>query len=162
MKLQFETLKEAHRSIVMDIFNTHIELGTAAYPEAPLPLSVFDNFLTLTRGYPAYVLKLGEKPVGFCFLSALNPHSTFNSAALVTYFIAPEYTGRGLGKQALVQLEKEAKRNNITTLLANISSKNQQSLNFHEKNGFAHCGTFKNVGNKQGQTFHMVWMQKEL
>jgi phosphinothricin acetyltransferase len=67
-----------------------------------------------------------------------------------------------IGQASPDAIEKKAKRNNINTLLANISSKNQQSLNFHGKNGFAHCGTFKNVGNKQGQTFHMVWMQKDL
>jgi phosphinothricin acetyltransferase len=50
----------------------------------------------------------------------------------------------------------------ITSLLANISSRNRQSLEFHLRNGFRECGRFLKVGHKFGEAFDVVWMQKQL
>jgi phosphinothricin acetyltransferase len=50
----------------------------------------------------------------------------------------------------------------INSLLANISSRNRQSLEFHRKNGFRECARFPKVGRKFGEDFDAVWMQKQL
>jgi len=50
----------------------------------------------------------------------------------------------------------------ITNILANISSLNSRSIDFHKKNGFVECGRFKNVGRKKEQLFDTVSMQKML
>lgn len=91
-----------------------------------------------------------------------NPMPTFSRTAEVTYFIHPDYTGKGLGKKLLGFLEKGAVEKGITNILANISSLNPRSIDFHKKNGFVECGRFKNVGRKKGQLFDTVWMQKVL
>ncbi|MFH1776033.1 MAG: GNAT family N-acetyltransferase, partial [Candidatus Omnitrophota bacterium] len=79
-----------------------------------------------------------------------------------TYFLLPEFTRKGIGKKILEFLIQEAQKKNIDTLLANISSFNEQSIKFHEKMGFSHCGSFKRVGRKFGKNFDVVWMQKLL
>jgi phosphinothricin acetyltransferase len=50
----------------------------------------------------------------------------------------------------------------MKSLLANVSSRNEASLNFHLKNGFVECGRFKDVGTKFGEYFDVVWLQKFL
>ena len=67
-----------------------------------------------------------------------------------------------MGKKLLGFLEKGAVEKGITNILANISSLNPRSIDFHKKNGFVECGRFKNVGRKKGQLFDTVWMQKVL
>ena len=59
-------------------------------------------------------------------------------------------------------LEKGAIEKGITNILANISSLNPRSIEFHQKNGFIECGRFKKVGKKNGKEFDTVWMQKML
>ena len=59
-------------------------------------------------------------------------------------------------------LETEGMKKGITNILANISSLNPRSIDFHKKNGFIECGRFKNVGRKKGHLFDTVWMQKAL
>ena len=95
-------------------------------------------------------------------LRTYNPMPAFARTAEVTYFIHPDYTGKGLGKMLLDFLEKGAGEKNITNFMANISSLNPGSIRFHQKNGFVECGRFKNIGMKNGQEFDTVWMQKKL
>lgn len=148
---------------VMDIFNFYVENTFAAYPEDRLPYQAFDMFLKMSDGFPSGTIKdQNGKIVGFGMLRSHNPMPTFSQTAEVTYFIHPDHTGKGLGKMLLDSLEKGAIDKGITTILANISSNNPNSIRFHEKNGFIECGRFRRVGRKMGEEFDTVWMQRML
>lgn len=162
MEILFERMEVEHGKEVMDVFNYYIENSFAAYPDSRLPYEFYGRLLEMTRNYPAYVMIDNEIVVGFCFLHAYNPFPTFRKTAEISYFIKPEKVGKGIGKRALELLEREARKLGITILLANISSINAQSMLFHEKNGFKECGRFYGIGEKKGQSFDQVWMQKGL
>ncbi len=97
---------------------------------------------------------------GFAFLKRYHAYPAFNSVAEVGYFILPEYIRKGLGKRLLDRLENEARALGVDTLLANISSHNQPSLDFHGRRGFRECGRFQRISRKFGQDVDIVWMQK--
>ncbi|MDD4050440.1 MAG: GNAT family N-acetyltransferase [candidate division Zixibacteria bacterium] len=78
----------------------------------------------------------------------------------ITYFILPEFTGRGIGVELLGRLTEEAKARGIDTLLGSISSLNEGSLRFHLRHGFVECGRFRRIGRKQGRDFDVIWVQK--
>jgi phosphinothricin acetyltransferase len=160
--ISFEPLSARNGQEVMNIFNYFIENSFAAYPDKVLPGSFFDRLLEMTRGYPAYTIQRAGKTVGFCFLRAYSPHSTFSATAEITYFIHPDHTGQGLGSMALMRLEGDARLMGIQVILASISSINGQSLAFHRRHGFRECGRFGAIGIKRGQPFDVVWMQKEI
>lgn len=100
--------------------------------------------------------------VGFCSLKPFIPFSTFKETAEISYFIEPSEVGKGAGSQALNLLEAKGREIGIRQILASISSLNEQSLNFHNKNGFRECGKFKNVILKKNIHFDIIWMQKEI
>jgi phosphinothricin acetyltransferase len=164
MNLRFDEMTKEHAKEAIDIFNYYITQSFAAYPEAIVPYEFFNKFLELTKGYPAFVIKNddSEKVVGFCFLRAYNPFPVFRETAEITYFIKHSEVGKGIGRQALQKLEDEAKKIGIKTILADISSENIQSIQFHRKNGFQECGRFHNVGKKKGKQFDVIWMEKTL
>jgi len=164
MNVRFEAMAEKHGAEVMDIFNYYVEHGFSAYPETRLPERFFDKFLEITKGYPAFVMvdASSQKVIGFCFLRAYNPFPAFKKTAEISYFIKPDYTGKGLGTMALKKLEREAKNTGVKVILASISSKNEQSLVFHKRNVFFECGKFRGIGEKKCITFDVVWMQKDL
>jgi phosphinothricin acetyltransferase len=157
-------MTEKHGREVMDIFNYYVENSFAAYPEQKLPYEFFGKFLEMTRGYPAYVIKNNAdgKVIGFCFLRAYNPMPIFRETAEISYFLDKDEAGKGIGKDALGLLEREGRKMGIKYILANISSRNDQSLHFHQKNGFIECGRFLNIGRKSGKDFDVVWMEKEI
>lgn len=159
---KLEPLTTAHSAAVMAIFNYYIEHSFAAYLEKPLPVEFFPAMLEKTAGYPAYAIQeeATAKTVGFCYLKPYHPFPTFKETAEITYFIAPEHVGKGVGKLALDALELDGRNRGIKHILASISSLNEQSLAFHRKNGFSQCGCFKEIGIKNSTPFDMVWMEK--
>ena len=163
MEYSLSEIAAEDREEIIDIFNYYVENSFAAFPENRLPYQAFDMFLHMSKGFPTGSIKdKNGMIVGFGMLRAHNPMPAFSQTAEVTYFIHPDHTGKGLGKILLEFLEREGRERGITTLLANISSLNAGSINFHKKNGFIERGRFKEVGKKNGQLFDTVWMQKTL
>lgn len=164
MDLIFDVMTKKYEKEVIDIFNYYVENSFAAYPESKLPYEYFKKFLEITKGYPAFVIKKKdtEKVIGFCFLRSYNSFPVFKESAEITYFLEKNELGKGIGRKALNKLEEEAKKIGIYRLLADISSKNIPSIQFHKTNGFKECGRFHNVGKKNGIFFDVVWMEKKL
>lgn len=164
MELGFEPLSEKHGASVMEIFNYYIEHSFAAYPESPLPYPFFSKLMEMNHGYPAYAMvdRETERVIGFCMLRPYNPLPTFRETAEVTYFIEEKYVGQGIGKATLAWLEEVALAKGIRNLLANISSRNEQSIRFHQRQGFIECGRLMGIGKKHGEVFDVVWMEKKL
>jgi phosphinothricin acetyltransferase len=158
-----QPLTADHRQAVIDIFNHYVTDSFAAYPETPVPYQFFDMFLSIADHYPAVVAADEQGQVlGFALLRPFNPMPAFKHSAEITYFIAPDHTGRGLGSRLLAHLEGEASARGIDNLLADISSLNPGSIAFHQRHGFTQCGRFEGVGLKFGRDFDQVWMQKRL
>jgi L-amino acid N-acyltransferase YncA len=159
----FAEMSAIHRQAVIDIFNYFIKESHAAFLGEPVDYPFFDHFLKMAHGYPTLVVKTDAGPVvGFGFMRPHYSGDSFKRAAQVTYFILPEYTRQGLGTALLDFFVGEARKMKINSLLANISSRNRQSLEFHRKNGFRECARFPKVGHKFGEDFDVVWMQKQL
>jgi L-amino acid N-acyltransferase YncA len=163
MKFHLEPISPKDREAVIDIFNHYVENSFAAYPESKVPYEFFDVLLKMAEGYPTVVARDEDgRIMGFGMLRAHNPMPTFSHTAEVTYFIKPEYTGKGLGTSMLQHLIEKGKEANITSVLANISSLNEGSIAFHEKHGFKECGRFHGICTKRGRAFDVVWMQRML
>jgi phosphinothricin acetyltransferase len=164
MSYRLEPMAEPHRKQVVDLYNHYVETSFAAYPETSAPYALFDRFLAITRGYPALVAtseRTGEV-VGFAFLHPYHPATSFNRTAEITYFLSPAHTRQGLGTLFLQSLEEAARPLGVDCLLANVSSRNEASLEFHRKQGFVECGRFREIGRKRGEDFDIVWFQKRL
>ncbi len=160
MKYSIGPMGDEHRQQVIAIYNYFIERTFAAYPRTSVDDSMFDRFLALTHDYPALVVKNQDsRVVGFAFLQAYHPADSFQKTAVATYFILPEHTRKGIGSLILKRLIKGARKRDISVILANISSLNPESIEFHRKNGFIECGRFEGIGIKAGRTFGVVWMQ---
>lgn len=151
------------RDEIVDLFNYYVRTGFAAFPEDPVPYEFFDLLMQATHSLPAVTARNRDGTLaGFGMLRHHNALRAFSHTAEVTYFVRPESTGRGLGTAMLSHLESEAKKRGISVLLAQISSCNEGSIQFHLKNGFLEVGRFLAVGMKNGMLFDTVWMEKQL
>ena len=152
--------QETDRDRIIEIFNYYITHGFSAYPDAPVPALFFD---VLREGAHAfYTVELGEFTVGFGIMKPFLPFDTFKRTATVSYFVLPGHTRSGAGTLLISAFIRDAKQMGIGVLLASISSKNKESIQFHNKQGFVECGRLKNVGYKFGELFDVIWMEKEL
>lgn len=163
MEFTVVPLSEEDREPVIDIFNYYVENSFAAFLEQKLPYEAFGMLVNLSQGFPAGAIRdPSGRTVGFGLLRFHNAMPAFSRTAEATYFIHPDYTGRGLGTLLLEFLTQIAAAQGVTNILASISSLNPGSIQFHKKNGFRQCGRFKKVGEKKGRRFDTVWMQKML
>lgn len=158
----FVDLCPVHEIPVMEIFNYYVLNSYAAYPDKKLPYSYFNEFLNMTKGYPAKVVEYESKIIGFGFLRPYKPFSTFRTTAEITYFIDHNFKGQGLGSQMLAILEDEGQKMGIKAIFASIVSLNAESLIFHQHKGFKQVGLLTEIGNKMGKAFDIIWMKKLL
>ena len=151
------------RKPVIDIFNHYIESSFAAYLDQPVPYGFFDTLMHLCGDLPSFAARndAGEL-VGFGLLRPYHPSAVFAKTAEITYFLRLGETGNGIGRKLLDALLSAARERGLTSILASVSSANEGSIRFHEKNGFVRCGSFCRIGEKKGRTFDVVYLQKVL
>jgi phosphinothricin acetyltransferase len=151
---------DSDRDAVIEVFNHYAKTSYAAYPEMPVNERFFSFLREGTLAF--YVLEKKARVVGFGLLRPVLPFPAFMATGMLTYFILPECTGKGLGSRLLERLTEEAERMGMTSLVANMASRNEVSISFHTRHGFAEVGRLHNAGKKFGEPFDVVWMQKEL
>jgi len=152
---------------MLEVFNYYVENSFAAYIETPVGPEFFQAIQSEkeqneNEHFPFYVIEEMGKIIGIGTLRPYFPFPNFRHTGVVSYFILPGYTRKGLGSGMLDKLYAEASEKKMKSLLANVSSKNEASLNFHLKHGFIECGKFRGVGTKFGKYFDIVWLQKFL
>jgi L-amino acid N-acyltransferase YncA len=152
---------------MLEIFNYYIDNSFAAYLETPVGPEFIQTFHdkgepNKSEHFPFYVIEEDNRVIGIGTLRPYLPFPNFHHTGVVSYFILPEYTRKGLGGKLLDVLCQDAKNKQMKSILVNVSSKNQASLNFHLNHGFVECGRFKAAGTKFGKYFDIVWFQKFL
>jgi L-amino acid N-acyltransferase YncA len=161
MEYYIRKVSENDKNAVINIYNYFIENSYTTYLEKTLDYSFFEALSEMSIGGSFYVVDTSDKEiVGFALLKKYEKVDCFKRAAEVSYFILPKHTGKGLGTKLFSRLIDDARMMGIDTLLASVSSLNEESLEFHKRIGFAECGRLKNVGKKMGMDFDVVWMQK--
>jgi L-amino acid N-acyltransferase YncA len=163
MNITLAPMTSEDREQVVDIFNYYVENTFAAYPDQKVPYDFFDVLLNMCQGYPSVTARDAEgNVVGFGMLRPYNTVPSFSGTAEITYFVKQEFTRKGIGKKLLEYLIAAGRGNNLTSILASVSSLNEGSLKFHVKNGFTECGRFRDVGRKKGRAFEVVYFQRKL
>ncbi|MEW6116489.1 MAG: N-acetyltransferase family protein [Nitrospirota bacterium] len=161
MEFSIRRVRESDGSKIIGIFNYHAGNSLAAYPVETATLHLFDQLRETTCGTSFYVIEKDQSEVvGFGLLKEHHPSAAFCRTADLAYLISPGFRNQGLGSMLFDVLINDAKKMKIVTLLAGISSLDEESITFHRKKGFGECGRFKKVGIKHGKEFDVVWMQK--
>jgi L-amino acid N-acyltransferase YncA len=153
-------VQESDRDGIIAIFNHYAATSYAAYPEIPVNDRFFEFLREGTLMF--YVLEKASHIVGFGLLKPVLPFPAFMRTGMLTYFLKPEFTGHGLGNMLLDRLTSDALKMGMTSLVANMASKNIPSIHFHVRNGFTEVGRLQNAGMKFDEQFDVVWMQKML
>lgn len=111
---------------------------------------------------PLYVLKEQGKVVGWVSFKSFYGRPAYDQTVEVAVYLCESVRGRGLGKQCLQFIEQQARRLQISSLVAFIFSHNIVSLKLFEKAGFIKWGELPQVAKMDGQLYSLTILGKSL
>lgn len=148
---------------ILDIYNKYISTSTATFEEAPLTLGIFaERVNRIAKSYPFLVAEENGKIVGYAYLDKFNERSAYRITADLSIYLDPDFTGHGLGRKLLSELESMGKKIGITQIISLVTDENAVSRAFHLACGFREAGTLENVGIKFGRKLGVTYFQKSL
>lgn len=103
-----------------------------------------------------------QKILGYATSSAFRPKPAYTTSVEVTVYLAPHATGRGVGTRLYEALFESLAGEDLHRAYAGIAQPNEASARLHERFGFRHVGTYREVGRKFDRYWDVAWYEKEL
>jgi L-amino acid N-acyltransferase YncA len=115
------------------------------------------------RGLPFLVAKDGDRVLGYAHASPWRPKPAYRRSVEDSIYLAPEATGRGLGKALLDRLLRECRGYVVVAVIATGGAdEGAASVALHRSFGFQDAGRLRNVGYKHDRWLDTVLMQLDL
>ncbi|MFD4653723.1 GNAT family N-acetyltransferase [Streptomyces sp. NBC_01474] len=148
---------------VLAIRNHAIEHGTALWTDTPQSRDEGAAWLGahLERS-SAYVAERGGAVVGFGVYGPWKDYSGFRHTIENSVYVTEGHHGHGIGSALLGTLVTSATTAGLHVMIAGIEAGNTPSVRLHERHGFKHAGTVREVGTKFGRWLDLTLMRLQL
>ncbi|MEU4082752.1 GNAT family N-acetyltransferase [Streptomyces aureus] len=100
--------------------------------------------------------------LGYATSSAFRAKPAYATSVEVTVYVAPDAGRRGIGTLLYEALFSALAGEDLHRAYAGIALPNEGSVRLHERFGFRHVGTYREVGRKFGRYWDVAWYEKEL
>jgi len=112
--------------------------------------------------HPWLVAEDDGRILGYAASSPFRTRPAYRWTVETGIYLAPDATGRGLGRQLLSPLLEMLERQGYVAAIGAIALPNDASVALHEKLGFTHTGTYRGVGFKLGEWLDVGLWEKDL
>ena len=96
---------------------------------------------------------------GYIALNKWSERKAYDITAEVSFYVKPEFQGKGIGKKLLSTAIKFAEESKLVSLISRITEGNDQSIHLHKMAGFETIGVMKKAGIKFGKLLDVTLMQ---
>ncbi|MDU4959369.1 MAG: GNAT family N-acetyltransferase [Sporomusaceae bacterium] len=157
-------IKDRHLDAVHAIYSHYVLHSSATFHIQPPTLEQMRAmvFFNNDRHQTFVIVDDSEAVCGYVLTASHKAREAYDQTAEVTIYLHPDYSGRGLGSQALRHIEAFARTQGLHVLVATICGGNQASIRLFERNGYEQCAHYKEVGKKFGQWLDIIACQKIL
>jgi phosphinothricin acetyltransferase len=115
------------------------------------------------RGLPFVVCECDGEVAGYAYAAPWRAKPAYRHTVESTIYLAPDRTGRGLGRRLLRALQEDCALSGAEQMIAVIAdSGNPASVALHRACGFIDAGRLRNVGRKHGRLIDTLLMQHGL
>jgi len=152
---------DADQQAILDIYNDAVLHSSATFD---LETRTWEGqqlwFEEHRPPYAVFVATIGDTLAGWGSLSRFRPRPGYRFTAEDSIYVQQDFRGRGIGAALLELLVDAAYRGRFHSVMALIDGDNAVSIRIHERFGFRHVGTFREVGFKFGRWLDVVHMQR--
>ncbi|CDO68705.1 hypothetical protein BN946_scf184652.g32 [Trametes cinnabarina] len=169
MKLTIRNATDDDLNAILDIYNDQILNGTATFHTQIQTLEERVQWLTNLRAenYPCIVAEVtddesgSKQTVGWANLWHYNMRQAYDGSAELSLYVHHAFRGKGIGERLLQGLLEETRKqgSRFHTIIALVTTENERTINFWQKQGFMHCGTLREVGYKFGRWLDVAYLQ---
>jgi phosphinothricin acetyltransferase len=136
---------------IVAIYNHYVEhsvvtfdVTPATVPERRLWFEAFDD------EHPCYVYEDATGVVAHAYYTQLRAKPAYRRSKELTVYVAPEKTGKGIGKALYTELIAHARGRDVHALIGVLGGDNPASVALHRHFGFVLVGHLREVGFKLG------------
>jgi L-amino acid N-acyltransferase len=154
--------QQRHAAQILSIFNEAIVNSTALYDYKPrTPEMMQAWFEAKAKGsFPVIGVEGdGGELMGFASFGTFRAFPAYKYTAEHSVYVDTRFRGRGVGRRLLEAVIEAARAQDYHVLIGAIDASNQPSRVLHERLGFTHCGTLRQVGFKFGRWLDLVFYQ---
>ena len=146
---------------VAEIYNRFIAESVVTFEEQPVSTDEMRKRVTdvAAAGHPWLVAEIDGTVAGYAYAKSWHTRSAYRLTLESTIYLAPEFSGRGLGTRLYEALITAARDIPCHSLVGCIALPNPASIALHEKLGFRPVGIFKEVGWKFGRWIDVGYWQ---
>lgn len=100
--------------------------------------------------------------LGYATSSPFRPKPAYATSVETTVYVAPGAGRRGIGTLLYKTLFEALAGEDLHRAYAGVAQPNDASARLHERFGFRHVGTYREVGRKFGRWWDVAWYEKPL
>lgn len=152
--MKTRTAREEDLPALLAIYNYEVEHGVATFDINSKTLEQRRPWLLAHNeaNHPLIVAEEDGRAVGYASLSPYREKEAYAATVELSLYIDKDYRRRGIAGKLLEEILSMARqREDIHTVVSVITGGNEASIRLHEKAGFTHCGTIREVGVKFGK-----------
>ncbi|GAA3499900.1 GNAT family N-acetyltransferase [Streptomyces prasinosporus] len=113
------------------------------------------RLMVATGGAPRRIL-------GYATSGPFRAKPAYATSVETTVYVAPDAGRRGIGTLLYGALFEALAGEDLHRAYAGVAQPNEASARLHERFGFRHVGTYREVGRKFGRWWDVAWYEKEL
>jgi L-amino acid N-acyltransferase YncA len=150
---------------IAGIFARYVTNSVATFEEVPPTEAHWRRRLDdlAARPLPFLVAEVGGRVVGYAYASPWRKSPAYRHTVEDTVYLAPEWTGKGLGRLLLARLLAECARAGMRQVIAVIADTGDPtSAALHYACGFVDAGRLRAVGHKHGRWVDTLLLQHDL
>ena len=152
-----------HGKAILALFNDAITNSTALYEyQLRTPTDIEQWFKKKSQdNFPVIGIESSIGTLmGFASYGQFRPYPANRFTVEQAVYVSAEHQGKGVGKALLEQLIIIAEQQKMHVIIAAIDDTNKTSISLHERLGYVHSGTLKEVGFKFDRWLNLAFYQK--
>jgi len=151
----------ADAAAIAAIYNHYVVHSVITFEEEPVPAPAMAERIAAIRAYdlPWLVTERAGEVIGYCYANPWKARSAYRHSVESTIYLKQGSEGRGVGRRLYAALLESLKNKGLHAVIGGAALPNAASVALHERLGFTHVGTFREVGFKHGRWVDVGYWQ---